>query len=284
MLGIDLSRLLGRAGPLAFGVIGSPGHESEVDDCGAGSGIFIAPCLGLTAKHVSRSLFDLEPNGDPGFSLDPKLTNHVVNLFQILEPGNQQSEHAFWHVDQDWNFVYSDLCLMKVSADDGAAFRMEKIWPRRCFDLALIPPPAGAVVQALGFPRHNVTRRDSQVLIDTPVVLVEGLVTEVYTPFRERGFLSFPCFRIQTAQRIDHGFSGGPVFLGDRLCGIISSASNFDEGAYAAALWPLLRNKLVIEHIQKGTFAAAGWSQILSRIVVRSDERGEYLDLDSRLP
>lgn len=220
MLEIDLRRLFGRPGPLVFGVIGSTGPE-DVRNVGAGSGIFIAPSLGLTAKHVSRALFDLEPGGDPGFSLQPKMTNHVMNLFQVLDPGNPSSEHAFWHVDQDWNFLYSDLCLMTASADDGAAFRMEKRWPRVCFDLTLLGPPLGSSVQVLGFPRHSVAGSDGRVEIDTPIVLVEGVVSEIFTPFRERGFMSFPCFRFETAVPIDHGFSGAPVFHDENLCGTL---------------------------------------------------------------
>ena len=275
---IDLRRLLGRAGPLVFGVVGST-QPPAVQNIGAGSGIFVAPSFGLTAKHVSRSLFELEPGGDSGFSAQSKTTKHVMNLFQVLEPGNPNSDYAFWHVDQDWNLLYSDLCLMKVSPDDGAAFRMAKQWPRKCFDLSLLPPPVGATVQCLGFPRHAVSGTDERVAIDTPVMFVEGVVTDVYSPFRERGFMNFPCFSFEAPVPIDHGFSGGAVFHGDKLCGIISAAPDFENRAYAATLWPLLRNELLVEQLRLGALGADNWRELLKQIVVRSDERGSYLEL-----
>lgn len=279
VLETDIRRLLGRAGPLTFGVIGSSGTE-EATTTGAGSGIFVAPRLGLTARHVSRGLFDLEPGGDPGYSPTPRLTKHIVNLFQVLDPFDPQSDHAFWHVDQNWDFVFSDLSLIKVSPDDEMADRMAVEWPRKPFDLQLQPPPVGAIVQAFGYPKHAAHSSGAQIFIDAPATFVEGTVLDVYMPFRDRGFMSFPCYAVEMAHPIDHGFSGGPVFADGMLCGIVSAANDFDSVAYVAALWPLLRDERIVDSLATYQVSARGWEDLRGRIKVREDERGSYLDLE----
>jgi hypothetical protein len=274
-----LQLFLSRVSPLTFGVIRGTGNEIESVTVGAGSGTFIAPMVGLTAKHVNRSLFVLEPGGDPGYHREPTRTNHIMNLFQVLEPGNPFSKMAFWHVHESSDLLHSDLSLLFATGDGGEAFAMEKAWSNEPVDLLLHPPPIGSTVQAFGYPSHSVHSRGSEVFIDTPVMLVEGVVTEVYSPFRDRGFMAFPCFRIETPIPIDHGFSGGPIFLEERLCGVLSAASNFDNGAYAATLWPLLRSGRFADYCRTGVIRASGWQDWLARITVVQDQSGAYLDL-----
>jgi hypothetical protein len=46
---------------------------------------------------------------------------------------------------------------------------------------------------------------------------------------------NFPGYLVNT--EVPHGMSGGPVFCGGRLCGIISGC--LGNSTYVAALWPL---------------------------------------------
>jgi hypothetical protein len=169
---------------------------------------------------------------------------------------------------------------MEVSPEDGASHAMEREWPRRPFELQLLPPQPGSVVQALGFPRHIVRNLRDQIAIDVAVTFIEGVVVDIYSPFRDRGLIvNFPSFTIDVPEIIDHGFSGGPVFCDGRLCGIISAASDFDNTAYVAALWPLLRDRRISERLKRFDLFASGWEELTERVVVRSDDRGKYLDL-----
>ena len=71
-----------------------------------------------------------------------------------------------------------------------------------------------------------------------------GVVREIYERGRDRGMLSFPCYRV--GARFDAGMSGGPVFdeYGS-LCGLV--CAGLDDGSheygepisYVTTLWPL---------------------------------------------
>src|SRR5438046_990311 len=110
--------LLDQVAPLTFGIGATVGTPPDMQVMAAGSGVFIAPFLAITARHVSRALFDLE-GGDPGFSAEVHQAQHAPFLFQILKPSDRLSPNAMWHVDQSRDFVHTDLCFMQVSAEDG---------------------------------------------------------------------------------------------------------------------------------------------------------------------
>lgn len=93
--------------------------------------------------------------------------------------------------------------------------------------------------------------------------------------------MNFPCFAVDMAQRIDHGFSGGPVFFDGALCGIISAANDFDTVAYVASLWPLLRSDKILDLLRMWKVTARGWEGLQRRIYVHDDERGSFLDIAS---
>jgi hypothetical protein len=144
--------LLSAAGPLSFGVGATIGMPPIMRAMAGGSGIFIGPFLAITVRHVSRAFFDLE-GGDPGFTTDLHRTEHSVFLFQLLNPTSRGIERGLWHVDHSRDFLHTDLCLMQVSAEDGAALSMQYSASQMFCELQLLPPPIGTTVQAIGFPR-----------------------------------------------------------------------------------------------------------------------------------
>jgi hypothetical protein len=283
----EISELLARVGPLSFCIGATVGEPPNMEAMAAGSGIFIAPFLAITARHVSRSLFALDPGGDPGFSSSFHLSHHSAGLFQVLEPGNPQSDHSLWHVDKSWDFAHSDLCLMQVSAEEGAALGFQYQLGPQYLSVSLLPPPIGATVQAFGYPRHAITARGAQLFIDAPATFSEGVVRENYAPFRDRGLLNFPCFEVEMIA--DHGFSGGPVFYEGKLCGLVSAGSSFDHSVYVATLWPLVtanvdlgfgKCHVVQELLDLHHIVSPDWPRLKGKIVRKSDDRGEYLDID----
>ena len=109
-------------------------------------------------------------------------------------------------------------------------------------------------------------------------------ITDVYQLRRDSGLLTFPCFRID--KLVNDGFSGGPVFWEDKLCGIVSTGS-VDGSTYAASLWPLclleyeypdlgtLGSRRVFgELFERGVVRSNDWRNIKDRIAKRYDAEG----------
>jgi hypothetical protein len=113
---------------------------------------------------------------------------------------------------------------------------MEGQMPTRYFEWALLPPPIGAQVLMLGYPKTDIIPFEDLLNVESNFVPQIGRVSKVCELRRDRGMVNFPCFHID--KPVDDGFSGRPVFWGERLCGIVCSGS-LEGGTYAATLWPL---------------------------------------------
>jgi hypothetical protein len=171
---------------------------------------------------------------------------------------------------------------MRVSAESGAALETQKQMPTQFFEWSLMPPPIGSQVVMLGYPKAEITPNDGEWNISSQIVSQIGYVSDIYETRRERGMLNFPCFRID--KLIDHGFSGGPVFWGDKLCGIVSAGSIGDE-TYAATLWPFclleyeypdygsLGGKTTVGDLfEKGVLRSKDWATLKHRISRQYDD------------
>lgn len=278
-----LERLIRRVARYTFGVFATIGSEDDMQVTAGGSGIFIAPFLGLTARHVSEYFVRLD-----GRENRPKYrfrTQHAIGLFQVLEPLNlnQNSPHALWHVDQSWNSAYSDLTLLEISAEDQNSDRIQYDWPSRFFELQLLPPERGSRVVVIGFPELEThAAGGSKINIGAPFTVKEGTVTKIYQIRADLGQLNFPCFELDI--HVAGGFSGGPAFCDDRLCGIVSQSPSYEARSTIATLWPLAlmkgRDKLgawsIAAQFENGSLRASDWTQVKSRISVEEDEHGKY--------
>src|ERR1051325_440082 len=285
----DLERLIRRAAPLTFGVLGTIGAGDSLETRAGGSGVFISPFLGLTARQVSLDLLRLE-----GRESRPRvktfLTQHAVGLFQVLDPFNKQSERALWHVDRSWNSRDTDLTLLQASAEDETTDRIQqRQWPTRFFDLQLLPPPRGARIVAMGFPQLGAAAAGgAQITVDAPFTVKEGEVTKIYQIRADLGMLNFPCFEVDI--HFDHGFSGGPVFYEGRLCGLVSHSSSFDARSTCATLWPLALARMdnefgaewtIADMLNNGSLCSVDWLQVKDRISLREDEHGRHAFLEN---
>lgn len=225
--------------------------------------------------------------GSTWHHVTPSASGIAPGLTSLLDPTRPDTERGLWHADQSRNFLHTDLCLMQVSAEDGAALAMQYEKAQRFCEIKLLPPPVGAVVQAVGYPRHSVRTDGTHLYLDVPATVSQGTVKAIHTPYRDRGMLNFPCFEVE--MWADHGFSGGPVFYEGKLCGLVSAGSSFDSSVYVAALWPLLRanvdfglgkSLLIRELFERGVLTSSEWPELRERVVtVVSDERGEFIDL-----
>lgn len=253
-----------------------------------GSGIFISPFLGLTARHVSVDLLRLEGRDDRPRTRS-FLTQHAAGVFQIFDPFDEQSDNALWHVDRSWNSRDTDLTLLQVSAEDDTADRIQYDWPTRFVELQLLPPSRGSQITAVGFPQLAArSAENSRVVLDVPFTVKEGMVTKIYQIRADLGMLNFPCFEVDI--HFDHGFSGGPVFFEGRLCGLVSHSSSFDARSTCTTLWPIALAKMdnefgaqwtIGDMLNNGSLAAVDWADVRDRISLREDEHGRHAFLEN---
>jgi len=289
----DIELLIIRASRLVFGVFGQMiNHDDERVVRVGGSGIFIAPFQTLTARHVNRDLFRIDPMREDNLNRRVRAAElnartdyfdlqHSAVLFQARFGRNPRG--LLWHVRRVWDSNITDISLFEVYAEGDEAGGMENEM-RGFFEWSLLPPPVGSHVLMLGYPQTNI-RTDGDLLnINLTYVLQDGYVTDIYELSRDRGMFPFPCFRID--QPVDHGFSGGPVFWEDKLCGIVCGG-DLDNGTVAASLWPLCmleyqypdlgilgEQRVFSSLFESGVLRSRDWPRIRERIEKRYDDNG----------
>ena len=171
---------------------------------------------------------------------------------------------------------------MQVSLEKGYDKQLEFQMPTRFFEWRLLPPEVGERVDLLGFPETGVKPEADGLRLDVNYVVQQGHVTVIHSMRRDRGMLTFPCFEVD--RPVDHGFSGGPVFVNGKLCGIVSAGS-LEDHTIVASLWPLclmeyeypgISGKTMFgELIASGVVPAEDWSEARCRISKRWDENDQ---------
>jgi len=287
----EVELLIKQATPLVFGIF------SHMDDQAGrrvvrvgGSGVFVAPFQALTARHVCRDLWRIDPERFD--DLDKRTRGyfeppHSSGLFQVSEGSHGSVRSAFWAVNRTWDPVFTDICFMEVSADSGAALEMQFGMPTRFFEWSLLPPPVGSHVVVLGFPKTEIEIWGELWKINVKYVMQEGTVADVFEQKRDSGMYSFPCFSID--KPVDPGFSGGPAFCDARLCGVVSGGSLADaDVTYVATLWPLClmeyeypdqgglgRKRALSELFERGVLRSDDWPNLRGRILKAYGDDGK---------
>jgi len=208
----------------------------------AGSGIFVAPGIGLSAKHVSKSFEKLDDGVEAiqrrssiladQYAIQPAVTQYSSLVYQastVRMPS--EADSLFWRVMVDWYSPDTDITVLQMepvspasrrAAQDGMAF----------MEWQLLPPGCGSEVDVFGFP-HVKIRVDPDVHVqDIRLISHTVRVVETFDVLQTHGFTSFPGFQVD--RDLEHGFSGGPVFYHGRLIGIFSGPN------YVSSLWPLV--------------------------------------------
>lgn len=275
-------RLLLRVSRLLFGIFGKIPHgpEAEPDVRGGGSGIFIAPYLGLTARHVSRDLSRLDSRGDrkPPGTFEGK---YDVDLFQLVDPVGRPVLRG-WQVDHYWDSLVTDITMIQFSQNrEASAGALEEL-PFGYLEWALSPPPVGTEVTCFGFPGTEPKGLRGAIDIEVKMEIRTARVVEVHQDQRDSGMLCFPCFELD--QPVEPAFSGGPVLWGDRLCGLVASDAILSGGSYVTTLWPSLLMEIAHfgreektplgDLFERGVLRSADWAELRGRILKEDDGLG----------
>jgi len=280
----DIEVLALRVAHHLFGVFGHTDDEAgnRVVRFG-GSGLFVAPFQGLTARHVLVDLHRTDKyradellRRTSGFFVPP----HSMCVFQVVEAfGNEQKRVAIFHVRRSWNLTTTDISLIEAAPDDSVSTLAQMETPVRYFEWSLAPPPVGSTVLMFGFPKTTITALADRFNVQCQFVMQGSVVTEVFDKQRDSGLYSFPCFSVD--QPIDGGFSGGPVFWDGRLCGLVSGDSF--GSTYVTSLWPLcltgyeypdiafLQEQSFATLFERGVLKSPDWPQIKERMSVGPD-------------
>lgn len=264
-----------------------------------GSGVFVGPYQAVTARHVVRDSFRIDPDrADDLLGPKPPETYfnlpHSASVVQVLT-GRGRQEAAIWGVTRTWDPVYTDICLLEVVPDGEVARRASDLMPAALFPRwTLLPPLVGTQVEMIGFPEASMSMRDGESSFHLPCMLQQAFVTEVYATERDRGMYPFPGFTVD--QLVGHGFSGGAVFVDGELCGLVSGES-FGQ-TYVASLWPLtlmeidypdmgaLRSRVGVgEMFDRGLLKSRNWTDVKARARKGRRETGQlYAYLEDSKP
>jgi len=242
-LPVSVRLALDTIAPLSFCIVARSNDGGE--PWAVGSGVFVAPFIALTARHVLQGTWnEFEPQRRKNkYPKGKERTTHSLILIQRLYASRPAT--ASWVIEEAWPDHHTDIALLRVTPHDDVAKTYQ--WGKGFLKWQLLAPSVGTRIYAFGYPQStakNAPNADNGVVGDMQISLMEANVTKVEEFRRDNNFNDFPGFEFTPG--IAGGYSGGPLFLDDRLCGI-ASASGFGGGGevgYAAALWPLILRKI----------------------------------------
>jgi len=239
-----------RLAPLVFGHYAWIEGEIAVAQR-AGTGIFVSPRFGLSARHVSRSYEQLDDQFDAirrrMTIFDSKYQHRLVDntkfstqVYQLppgydspgmanaplVYPSPNAADSA---VDVDLGSADTDITTFRTHPISAGAVENEKL--QQFFEWQMQPPPVGEQVLIFGLPGRIIMNHGDR---HTVGFWVKGDVARVVSRspvVRDCGQCNFPGFTLDT--EFDFGMSGAAVFYDNALVGIFSGPN------YVASLWPL---------------------------------------------
>lgn len=234
----SLRRVVDRISPLSFGVVARSLDGGE--PWAAGSGVFIAPYLGLTAKHVVEGTWNhFEPDWRRNkWPRQEERASHFLVLTQKLYFGRE--EEATWVVEEVTPVPWTDLMLLRISPQNELAHQYR--WGCGFLGMQLLPPPVDEEVWVFGYPDSHAESHPEKANMftgDFQVAIHRARISTV-EDFRRDSLKDFPGFEFVPG--VEGGGSGGPVVWEDKLCGIASVGWKGEglHAGYAAALWPAI--------------------------------------------
>lgn len=247
---------------LSFSLFGfNRGEEVVVP----GTGFRIAPGLALSARHVSddivRSLAIPERMPLPRRQI--RYEGVEVRAAQQQIGGESNRLAPWWYIEGFFDSKLTDISLLVLSPGNEAARQADE--RGRYLRWSLSPPAVQQRVWAFGYAKDTLMREtpdaETRITVEYTASTVSVNVTTVFehgrrdTPLEVPTILggpsssniaTQPCFEVEG--EITPSMSGGPVFNGDLLYGVISTGTRVrddkgvehDVAAIVALLHPLL--------------------------------------------
>ena len=267
-------RMFGLVAPLAFG------HYAWVKDRvqdpveEAGSGILVAPRLGLSARHVSQGFERLDDRIEGVRRrigpLEPQYATHKIEpaySTMVFQVPKSEEERVEWVIDVDWPSPDTDITTLQVLPESDIAKERDAAG-LTYFEWLLLPPPIGATVRIYGWPRPKIKNDAGWSHSQAIEFWGDGAKVKEYVyPLQDHGMTNFPGFRLD--REFDHGFSGSPVFYDNALVGIFSGPD------VVASLWPLAlmtypdragKEHAFADHFDSGLIRVRDWSKVKGQV------------------
>lgn len=223
----------------------------------AGTAILIGDKLALSAKHILEFIYthilgESIPTGIPEFERTGFLFGLPegcgMNAIQTIDSGQNTLQ---WSVSGFYRVGYRETDLMLLSlaphpviSPQTTSYRQIKL-PR----LWLFPPPIGQLIDVFGFPDHQDHiggKLPDGSATDYFLYQSKGSVVHINSTLenRQASRVSF-----STTAHTHSGMSGGPVavknsFLGNVICGVVSSRRAFANESLITPLWPILGTRV----------------------------------------
>jgi hypothetical protein len=220
---------------LAFGYYAWEDKDERRHIKEAGSGCLVAHGFGISAKHVSKSFWKLDPQFDAlerrKSPLDPQyqtirvMTEFASLIYQI--PHGE--ELVTWKPKVTWGSHDTDIDTIQLEPESPAARRVAPTL--RYLPWQLLPPPRRALVRLYGWPEQIIDVERSEHALHVELHALRARVVEHFYPMRDHGFASFPAYRLD--REFPPGFSGAAVVYNGRFAGVFSGPD------LVACLWPL---------------------------------------------
>src|SRR5258708_2157567 len=187
-------------------VHGKPGS------CGqAGSGVFVAPGLVLTAKHVVNGMGTLDSRWDPDRHQQQDFDgpNFDIRLYQAPRFNQPVMWYAKGSIVRSKDNDIAVLTVALYPSSPMVLWAAKKALSEAFVPWRLEPPRVGETVELYGFPTPEI--EDTCEVHAGPVQWVQqtAVVADVYPKMRTHGHLDFPCFRLD--KPVGSAFSGGPL-------------------------------------------------------------------------
>jgi hypothetical protein len=284
--------LTNRLASLLFGIFAWPDADETRMISEAGSGIFIAPRFGLTARHVVKS-FERHGHQSEALNrrqsiLEPQYVGRIRQsdfpsmIYQVpqFNASPVDEEQIKWKPVSTFQSHDTDIASVLAEPRTVAAANIES--EQRFLEWHLLPPPVGCIVRIYGLPGQKIQSDHEYHHVNAAVWRWNARVQRHHRLFAH-GFADFPVYELD--QELPGGFSGAPVIYRGRLAGI------FIGPTLVACLWPLALHKCWDEQQQEVLFAdyfdarvipAWDWDEVKGRVHrVPCEEVVAGLDVES---
>ena|SRR3989338_7146476 len=248
-----------------------------------GTGFVINPDgIIITAKHV---ISDYLSSNNQDIKKEIKKEFSIFALYISKKkhgPENQLYSGGFLPLKIAWYTEQLDItfCWLQRPIING--------FPLNLSTIALSPgiPKVGEKLLAFGYYKSTAIFYKEKFRIDfsQETGLTHGAIIEVHNDYRDRSFLSFPCF--QTDALFKSGMSGGPVFNEKgAVCGVICSSIETEEDenciSYASLVWPSLATPITVNFKTGNSLQKIRIYELIEKGLIPVDETFSKVGLDT---